>query len=155
MTPRHLRLILALFISLARGASHPPGHAKAQRNTSCTTQRPSFVILAWPHSGAEWMCRVLGRHPELSCAKPSAGEFMPKRAAKKATEVPRRMLANCSARVCGYRVLPTERLAASALGAVVPQCATRLIVERSNRNLTAELAASSQYASYRVHTSPP
>jgi len=151
--------LLALLLSVADAAPHAPPHAPApaaRRNSSCASERVSFVILGWQHSGAEWLCRVLSRHPEMSCAKQSAGEYLSKNGglSAKVADVPSRMLANCSARVCGYRVLPAERLGASALGAVLPRCAVKLIVERSNRNLTSELAASSRYTTSGTTPSP-
>ena len=45
-------------------------------------------------------------------------------------------------------------IGASALGAVLPRCAVKLIVERSNRNLTSELAASSRYTTSGTTPSP-
>lgn len=126
---------------------------------SCTLrtsrQQSYYVIFTQQHSGAGELCRLLNRHPELSCsgevfhphhkeadaARRSAGFTRTSQSADPVRFL-RAHFAQCETRACGIEVLPNQYPGGS-LSALFPQgCGVqRITLERAN--------VSAAYAAFR------
>ena len=111
-----------------------------------------FVLFTRPHSGADFLCKLLNRHPEITCA----GElFNPAHQGVErqgfTAEQQRQNVAGfvtahfdkCRTRVCGFRMMASHLPREALPRLFIPGCGVqKVILERTN--VTAEFLARSQ-----------
>ena len=122
------------------------------RSARSRHDRRYFVVFTRPHSGADLLCKLLNRHPEITCA----GElFNPTHATserlgftveRQRADVQGFVLAHfnrCRTRVCGFRMMASHLPREALPRLFLPGCGVqKVVLERAN--ITAEFLARSQ-----------
>ena len=129
------------------------------RSARSRHDRRYFVVFTRPHSGADLLCKLLNRHPEITCA----GElFNPTHATserlgftveRQRADVQGFVLAHfnrCRTRVCGFRMMASHLPREALPRLFVPGCGVqKVVLERAN--VTAEfLALPTWFRVYRM-----
>ena len=114
--------------------------------------RRYFVVFTRPHSGADFLCKLLNRHPEITCAGElfnpdhQSTERLGFTVEQQRADVQGFVLAHfnrCRTRVCGFRMMASHLPREALPRLFVPGCGVqKLVLERTN--VTAEFLARPQ-----------
>ena len=123
-------------------------------------ERKYFILFTRPHSGADLLCKLLNRHPEITCAgepfNPSTQPTPHQTADRLGWTVAEQRadvagfvsahFARCHTRVCGFRLMPNHLPREGIVRLFLPGCGVqKLILERNN--VTDEFLAQRRHSS--------
>lgn len=141
------------------------GACSIHKTPAAQPERKYFILFTRPHSGADLLCKLLNRHPEITCAgepfNPSTqptphqtadrlGWSVAEQRADVAGFV-RAHFAKCHTRVCGFRLMPNHLPRDRLVRLFLPGCGVqKLILERNN--VTEEFLAQRKHSAERDAT---
>ena len=136
------------------------GVCTVHKTIAAQPDRKYFILFTRPHSGADLLCKLLNRHPEITCAgepfNPSTQPTPHQTADRLGWTVPeirsdvagfmRAHFARCHTRVCGFRLMPNHLPREGIVQLFLPGCGVqKLILERNN--VTDEFQAQRRHSS--------